>query len=210
MPTLIHAKIDKAYELSENDLGKFFSSMTWYKGDPKRSAQLVRQFLSGIEWVRDELARKGILYSMPEIHFLKGYKETDYKIDARAFYDEEDGRIFIDSVQLADASIISFDQIIHEVNEKMERLFCGTIYDLYFLTGVHEADHERFSKQHGSHSSLSSDEVDTQTYDAQQHEIEALELEIKAAIEKKLPAVTIFVLQKRINIVRLMQDKTND
>jgi hypothetical protein len=135
---------------------------------------------------------------MPEFLLVKGYDNPSHAINGRMWHARGLNLIFANQNELALSSHFSKDKVVTETSDSYI-LFKGHVDDLYFLGGIEEADHARHDQMHKNAAlPLDADKVSSPVYAAQDHEFEALLIQFKAAIALGLPAITIRVLEKRI------------
>lgn len=90
-----------------------------------------------------------------------------------------------------------------QLQGKNEIVFQGRHDDLYRLSGVEEEDHALYEQRFGKHSSIQNlCSVSTrEEYDAQPHELSALQMKLSVAEQRQMPKETINFFRNRLRIV---------
>lgn len=186
------------------------ASISKYKGEVIRSAELLKNLVEGIEWVREQIAKEKIMeFSMPDLYIVTGHDDPTYKATARLWQARGMNTVFAELEYLITDSQFDKNILLEDKSSEDYILFKGFIDDLYFLGGVEEADHARFDQVH-SHENLPipirAPIATGPVYAAQQHEFEALLAQLKAAIDRRMPEPTIRILKQRIVDAQKVRD----
>jgi hypothetical protein len=108
---------------------------------------------------------------------------------------------------LSKESMFGDGEIVIGENKDQEIAEKGTADEMYFLSGIEEADHARFFHEHPEKhddTKLHSSDVSSGEYHSQRHEYEAKLKQLKAAEQQNMDPVMIEILRKKIEIARTL------
>ena len=154
---------------------------TDFPGDKRRATELMMEVAGGMQWVRDAVKDEMDL-PLPHLRTYGG----------RGFgeYNPRDDTVYVGLPLLVQASRMRRDERLQSYVQRT-CVFDGPVDKKLWCHGIEECDHKRFTLQSGAPEKLlDPDVVGAAFYDAQDHEYEALKMQLKAAYEEKLPLQT--------------------
>lgn len=153
----------------------------------------------GIRWVRDEVAKSEThpLLRVPDVILRRG--------DGLVAYSPGRNALMVDVGELIEASRQDFSaiQTIAESPEAVP-VFEGTMRDYFTTIGVHETDHARWVQQNGAENvRIVSAGISLNHYTSP-HELEAIQAELRVAIDRRMPEITVKALQHKVQTVMMI------
>lgn len=180
---------------------------------PQRGTELILQIMKGRAWMAERIGRLGLKnFVMPKFGIVVSTSRPEWEENKRLSYVDTENEMFLHAVQFALETLLPPNFRYNNVSRREKKIFMrATLDEYYFLGGVHETDHARYTQQNDPECKrgdrLDPTEVGLVAYDAQPHEFEAMQAELEAAIGCNLHPEIVFFMGKRIEMARVFQQK---